>query len=106
MSCFLSTETRYLHSGILNSLTEEVEKNSEKLGRNCKYQKETRISRLPANLVIQMVRFFYKEKEQINAKILKDVKFPAILDVFDFCTPELQQKLKPQREAHKVRDFQ
>ncbi|KAI6191958.1 Ubiquitin carboxyl-terminal hydrolase [Aphelenchoides bicaudatus] len=104
LSCFLATETRYLQSGILNSLTEEVEKNSEKLSRNCKYQKETKISRLPANLIIQMVRFFYKEREQVNAKILKDVKFPAILDVFDFCTPELQQKLLPQREAHKLYD--
>ena len=29
------------------------------------------ISRLPAYLSIQFVRFFYKEKEKINAKILK-----------------------------------
>jgi len=29
------------------------------------------ISRLPAYLPIQFLRFFYKEKEAINAKILK-----------------------------------
>lgn len=46
-----------MQSGILNAMTEEIEKHSEKAARNCKYQKKTRISRLPANLVIQMVRF-------------------------------------------------
>ncbi|CAD5234332.1 unnamed protein product [Bursaphelenchus xylophilus] len=101
LSCFLSQEVRYVQSGIKSKMTEEIEKNSEALGRNCKYEKNTLISRLPAYLSIQMVRFFYKEKDQINAKILKDVKFPMILDVFDLCSPELQIKLKPQRDAFK-----
>ncbi|VDP26148.1 unnamed protein product, partial [Onchocerca flexuosa] len=48
-----------------------------------------------------MVRFFYKEKDKVNAKILKDVKFPLILDLYDMCTPELQQKLLPARDAFK-----
>jgi ubiquitin carboxyl-terminal hydrolase 14 len=52
-------------------------------------------------LTIQLVRFFYKEKEQINAKILKDVKFPVKLDVFELCTPELQQQLTPFRQKFK-----
>jgi ubiquitin carboxyl-terminal hydrolase 14 len=46
-------------------MTEELEKHSQSLDRNCRYQKETLISRLPAHLSIQMVRFFYKEKEQV-----------------------------------------
>lgn len=32
------------------------------------------------------------------------VAFPAELDVYDFCTPELQQQLKAPREAYK--DYQ
>ena len=48
------------------------------------------------------MRFFYKEKEAINAKILKDIKFPLSLDVFDLCSPELQQKLVPMRSKFKV----
>lgn len=32
---------------------------------------QSKISRLPAYLTIQMVRFFYKEKESVNAKVLK-----------------------------------
>lgn len=41
----------------------------------------------------------------MNAKILKDVKFPMILDVFDLCTPELQKKLTPIRAKYKVRGY-
>lgn len=32
---------------------------------------KSKISRLPAYLTVQMVRFFYKEKESVNAKVLK-----------------------------------
>lgn len=42
---------------------------------------------------------------QVSAKILKDVKFPLDLDVFDMCTPELQAKLLPMREVFKVFKF-
>lgn len=62
---------------------------------------QSKISRLPAYLTIQFVRFFYKEKGAINAKILKDVKFPMDFDAFDLCTSELQKKLMPMREKFK-----
>jgi len=32
---------------------------------------QNKLKRLPAYLTIQMVRFFYKGKEAVNAKILK-----------------------------------
>lgn len=51
------------------------------------------------------MRFFYKEKESINAKILKDIKFQLTLDVFELCSPELQQKLVPMRTKFKVRQL-
>lgn len=47
------------------------------------------------------MRFYYKEKEAINAKILKDVKFPLEFDVFELCNSELQNKLVPMREKFK-----
>lgn len=49
-------------------------------------------------MTIQFVRFYFKEKEAINAKILKDVKFTLNFDAFDLCTKELQAKLTPMRE--------
>lgn len=77
-----------------------------------------------------MVRFFYKEKEAVNAKVLKvcfpdflcsrfgvvepeipfscvwvflfkDVKFPLMLDVYELCTAELQEKMLPIRSKFK-----
>ena len=35
---------------------------------------------------------------------LQDVKFPLQLDVFDLCSPELQQKLIPMRDRFKEED--
>ena len=37
-------------------------------------------------------------------QILKDVKFPLSLDLFEFCTKELQDKLLPQREKVRLED--
>lgn len=55
------------------------------------------ISRLPAYLTINFVRFQYKGKEGINAKVLKDIKYPIDFDAYELCTPELQAKLTPMR---------
>ena len=64
------------------------------------------MSRLPGYLTVQMVRFQFKQKdsEGINAKILKDIKFPKMLDTFDFCSEDLRQKLIPMRTQFKVGD--
>ena len=43
-----------------------------------------------------------QEKEGVNAKILKDVKFPMLLDVYELCSEELQQKLLPMRTHFKA----
>ena len=38
---------------------------------NLSFILQSKLGRLPAYLTIQMVRFFYKEKESVNAKVLK-----------------------------------
>nr|CDJ80236.1 Ubiquitin and Peptidase C19 domain containing protein [Haemonchus contortus] len=101
LSCFLSQEVRYIQSGIKEKLSGEIEKTSSVLGRNAKWERHVLIDRLPAYVSVQMVRFFYKESSQVNAKILKDVKFPLILDLCDICTPALQERLRPMRAAVK-----
>jgi len=102
LSCFIETETRYMHSGLISKLTEKITKNSSTLNRDAVYTKSSKVDRLPAYLTVQMVRFYYKEKQGggggVNAKILKDVKFPMTLDVYDLCTKRLQEKLLPMRE--------
>ncbi|XP_076054607.1 ubiquitin specific protease 14 [Oratosquilla oratoria] len=99
--CHISQDVKYLHTGLLAKLQEQITKKSATLDRDAVYTKKSRISRLPAYLSVQMIRFFYKEREAVNAKILKDVKFPLVLDVFDLCTPDLQKKLTPIRGKFK-----
>lgn len=101
LSCFIEKEVKYMHTGLKAGLEGEIIKNSPTLGRDARYVKQSKIKRLPAYLSVQMVRFFYKGKEAINAKILKDIKFPLSLDVFDLCTKELQERLVPARDKFK-----
>ncbi len=82
-------------------LKESLTKHSPTLDRDAEYIKTMKVSRLPAYLTVQMVRFQFKQKDAINAKILKDVKFPLLLDTFDVCSAELQQKLVPMRTKFK-----
>uniref|UniRef100_A0AAQ5ZLP4 Ubiquitin carboxyl-terminal hydrolase n=1 Tax=Amphiprion ocellaris TaxID=80972 RepID=A0AAQ5ZLP4_AMPOC len=101
LSCFINQEVKYLATGLRLRLQEEITKMSASLDRNALYIKSSKLSRLPAYLTVQMVRFFYKEKESVNAKVLKDVKFPLMLDVYELCTAELQEKMLPVRSKFK-----
>lgn len=101
LSCFISTEVKFMVSGLKQRMKETLTKYSSTLGRDAQYKKSSMINRLPTYLTIQFVRFFYKEKEAINAKILKDVKFSLDLDVFELCSKELQAKLSPMRAKFK-----
>jgi ubiquitin carboxyl-terminal hydrolase 14 len=101
LSCFINQEVKYMHSGLRLRLNEQITKRSPTLDRDAIYTKQSLISRLPAYLTINFVRFQYKGKEGINAKVLKDIKFPLEFDSFDLCSPELQQKLMPMREKFK-----
>ncbi|XP_028329143.1 ubiquitin carboxyl-terminal hydrolase 14 [Gouania willdenowi] len=102
LSCFINQEVKYLATGLRLRLQEEITKMSPSLERNALYIKSSKLSRLPAYLTVQMVRFYYKEKESVNAKVLKDVKFPLMLDVYELCTSELQEKMLPMRSKFKV----
>ncbi|TMW42744.1 hypothetical protein DOY81_012175 [Sarcophaga bullata] len=84
LSCFISPEVKYMHSGLKSKLNETLVKRSESLGRDANYTRSYLINRLPAYLTVQFVRFQYKGKEGINAKVLKDIKFPLDFDAFDY----------------------
>uniref|UniRef100_H2UAX6 Ubiquitin carboxyl-terminal hydrolase n=1 Tax=Takifugu rubripes TaxID=31033 RepID=H2UAX6_TAKRU len=71
LSCFINQEVKYLATGLRLRLQEEITKMSATLDRNALYIKSSKLSRLPGYLTVQMVRFFYKEKEAVNAKVLK-----------------------------------
>lgn len=101
LSCFIDQDVKYMHTGLKNRMEENITKHSSTLGRDAQYVKSNKIRRIPAYLTIQFVRFHYKEAKAVNAKLLRDVKFPMQLDVFDLCEAELQQKLIPMRERFK-----
>ncbi|OAD70896.1 hypothetical protein PHYBLDRAFT_187881 [Phycomyces blakesleeanus NRRL 1555(-)] len=92
LSCHISITTNYMVNGILESLKEEIEKTSPTLNRTAKYERVSRVSRLPQYLPIQFIRFFWKPSERVRAKILRKVKYPLEFDASELCTPELQGK--------------
>ncbi|VDI17118.1 ubiquitin carboxyl-terminal hydrolase 14 [Mytilus galloprovincialis] len=104
LSCFIEKEVKYMHTGLRSRLEEHITKNSPTLGRDAVYKKSSKLKRIPAYLAIQFVRFYYKEKEAINAKILKDVKFPISLDVYDLCSEKLKEQLAPMRDRFKEQE--
>lgn len=104
LSCFISQDVRYMQAGLISRMKETITKFSPTLNRDASYTKTSRISRLPAYLTIQFVRFHYKGNVQTNAKLLRDVKFSMVLDVYELCTKELQEKLAPMRLKYKKAD--
>merc|ERR1711894_725801 len=100
-NCYIDKDVKYLASGLKNRLQESMTKRSAILDRDAEYMKTLKVSRLPGYLTVTMVRFQFKQKDAINAKILKDIKFPMMLDCFDYCKPELQEKLVPMRSKFK-----
>ncbi|CAG5096556.1 Oidioi.mRNA.OKI2018_I69.XSR.g14675.t1.cds [Oikopleura dioica] len=102
ISCFIDTDVKYLLTGLKKNLVEKIEKKSEKLDRQAQYEKNSTIERLPHYLAVNFIRFYYKTGTQNSAKILKDVKFQTEFDAWDLCGPNLQEKLKPNREKLKL----
>lgn len=103
LKCHIESSTNHLRDGILASLTEKLEKNSEVLGRNAVYTKTSKISRAPKYLTVQFVRFFWKRETQKKAKIMRKVTFPQELDIVEFCSDDLKKALIPVRD--KVREI-
>jgi len=104
INCNITTATNYMHTGIKDSLDEVIEKHSERLGRTAQYQQTSRISRLPSNLTVHMVRFYWRREINRKAKIMRKVKFPFELDVLELLTDELRAKLQP--ATRKLREIE
>ena len=99
ISCHISDKTAHLYTAVEESLSETIEKNSSSLGRQANYSKTCAISRLPPYLVIQFVRFAWRNDTQKRAKILRSISFPDVLDLYKMCTPELQANISAVKEV-------
>ncbi len=102
LDCHINKDINHLRDGILAGLEEKIEKKSSMLDRDAIYTKKSRISRLPKYLTVHFVRFFWKREVQKKSKIMRKVSFPLELDVVEFCTESLKEKLVPVRD--KVRE--
>lgn len=104
LNCYITQEVKYMYNGIKLRFKDTVKKQAAGTGVDATFLKTMTVTRLPRYLLITFIRFFYKGGPQrINAKILKDVKFPMKLDMIELCGEELQTKLEPMRQ--KIRSY-
>jgi ubiquitin carboxyl-terminal hydrolase 14 len=99
LTCYIDTQTNDLVEGLKSGMKENIELQSEILGRNSFFQKTQLINRLPPYLTVQFMRFFWKQAN-VNTgakagktKILKSVLFSKIIDLYDLCTESTKQIL-------------
>jgi len=96
--------------GIKAGLEETIEKTSPSLGRMAEYNKISRLKKLPPYLVVQKIRFMWKKAiesagtKATKAKILRNVGFPKILDMYDYCSDDLKKTLDTGRAYEKKLD--
>ncbi|KAJ2467302.1 Vacuolar protein sorting-associated protein 41 [Coemansia sp. RSA 2337] len=103
LDCIIDKSVNYVGQGIGKGLEQVIEKRSDTLGRNADFKAVSRIARLPEYLTVAFNRFSWKASESVEAKIVKSVKYPLDLDVTEFCTEELQMRMRPARQ--RVRDI-
>eukprot|EP01038_Epipyxis_sp_PR26KG_P005030 gene5030-7019_t len=93
----------HMHEGLKLGLESKIEKFSTVLNRNALWSKKQRVSSLPRYLCIQFMRFFWKLTPESRdhtgnkCKILRPCSYPEVFDIYDFCTDQLQEKLKHNR---------
>lgn len=95
----------HLHEGVKLALEGQFEKNSAVLGRNAIWNKTARIKKLPRYLCFHFMRFYNKATAetrenpggQVKCKILRSVKYPETIDIFDLCSASMQEKLMDNR---------
>lgn len=94
----------HVQEGIALGLTGKIEKRSEILGRDAVWTRTQRIERLAPFITVQFGRFYWKatpdsqDHAGVKCKVMKPVAFSSTLDVYDFCTPEVQKTLQTARK--------
>lgn len=94
----------HIAEGISLSLNGKIEKRSEALGRDAIWTRTQRIARLPPIIVVQFGRFYWKatpdsqDHAGVKCKVMKPVAFTSVLDVYEFCSNDVQKVLKVSRD--------
>lgn len=91
-----SVNINYINEGIKLGLTGKIVKHSSVLERDAVWTRTQQIVKLPQILVIQFGRFYWKatpdsaDHTGVKCKIMKPVAFNDTLDIYDFCSKDLQ----------------
>jgi ubiquitin carboxyl-terminal hydrolase 14 len=99
LPCYIDNNTTELVEGLKASTKENIELNSEFLGRNTFFEKTQKLNRLPPYITLQFMRFFWKQAnistgaKAGKAKILKSVIFSKIIDLYDMCSDSTKEIL-------------
>ena len=99
-----NVNVNHIAEGIQLSLNGKIEKRSEVLGRDAVWSRKQRIARLPPVLTVQFGRFYWKATPEsrdhagVKCKVMKPVAFNGELDVYEFCSEEVQKILKVSRD--------
>lgn len=108
LPCNITVKTNEMTQGMIDGLSEEIEKHSPTLQRTALYAEERRVARLPAYLACHFVRFYWRRDVERKTKIMRKVRFPLELDTFELMTEDLKKKTRPAadkvREVEKARD--
>lgn len=95
----------HLKEGLKLALEGTVEKYSDVLHRNALWTKKQLVATLPQYICFQFMRFFWKhasstDRDQTGKKlkINRQVQYPEKLDIYEYCIPALQTKLRANRE--------
>ncbi|GJQ14796.1 hypothetical protein GpartN1_g6587.t1 [Galdieria partita] len=99
LKCHISHNTSQLEQGLKEGLETTIELNAETLGKSVGWSRKSRISRMPPYLCIQFVRFFWKASEQVKAKILRNVEFPVLLNLYELATDDWKQMMEKHSDA-------
>ena len=100
----IPTNVTFINEGIQLGLTTKIVKHSELLQRDAIWTSQQRIMKLPQVLTIQFGRFYWKltpdsaDHTGVKCKIMKPVAFHNTLDVYEFCTQDLQAVILKSRQ--------
>ena len=101
-----TTNVTHIAEGIMLALQEgHIEKHSTVLDRNASWTRTQRVARLPPIVTVQFGRFYWKatpdseDHAGVKCKIMKPVTFQSTLDMYEFCTEDVQKVLGKARRA-------
>lgn len=103
LTCNIDQKTSHMMAGMEVALSGSVEKTSEVLGRSAIWRKLGRVKQLPFYLVVQFVRFEWRQElnkgKGDKTKVVKPITFPMELDMYTLCTDQLKASMDGARKA-------